>query len=236
MDLDAELFLGIAKITNTTIRSAINQLVIDLKNANIWIKIALLYPFVGGTAITHRLNLKNPNAFALTFFGGWVHNSLGILMNNIDTFATTSYSANNGNLSMSAYLTQRTNGAQGAIMGAYNSGIFALRATASQDIFHNESGTTGKTITPAVVHPFLGNSRTAANSWFAQNGNNVFTNYTDAAPSVTSEVRIGNISNTTWYGAHRLGFAHVGDPLTQAEMTLLRTAVINFETTLGRNV
>jgi hypothetical protein len=234
MDLDAELFLGVANISNTTIRSAINQLVIDLKNANIWIKITLLYPFVGGTAITHRLNLKNPNTYALTFTGGWVHNSLGILMNNIDTFASTGYSANNGNLAMSAYLTQRTNGAQGAIMGAYNSGIFALRATATQDIFHNESGTTGKTITPAVVHPFLGNSRTAANSWFAQNGNNVFTNYTDAAPSVSSEVRIGNISNTTWYGAHQLGFAHVSDPLTQAEMTLLRTAVINFETALGR--
>jgi len=236
MDLDAELFLGITNISNTTIRSAINQLVIDLKNANIWIKIALLYPFVGGTAITHQLNLKNPNVFALTFSGGWVHNSLGILMNNVNTFASTNYSGNNGNLAISAYLTQRINGAQGAIMGAYNSGIFALRATVTQDIFHNEPSTTGKTITPVAVHPFLGNSRIGTNSWFAQNGNNIFTNYIYAVPSASSELRIGGVSNTTWYGAHQLGFAHAGDPLTQAEMTLLRTAVINFETTLGRNV
>jgi hypothetical protein len=239
LDLDAQLFLGIANITDTTITNAINQLVIDLKNANIWIKMLGLYPFVGGTATTHQWNLKNPNEFLLTFTGGWTHNSLGILMNNSNTTATTGIGPNNGNRSMSAYLTQRqtiTISTQGAIMGSFNSGMFALRATTTQDLFHNEAGSIGKAITPAVLHPFLGNSRTASNSWFAQNDTNVFTTYTDAASAVSSGINIGNITNTTWRGAHQLGFAHVGEPLTQSEMTDLRTAVINFQTTLGRNV
>ena len=236
LDLDAQLFLGITKITDNTITTAINQLVIDLKNAGIWIKMLGLYPFVGGTATTHQWNLKNPNEFLLTFTGGWTHDSLGILMNNTNTTATTNITPNNGNRSMSAYLTQRISGAQGAIIGSFNSGMFALRATATQDLFHNEAGNTGKAITPAVLHPFLGNSRTASNDWFAQNDNNVFTTYTDAVPSVSSGINIGNITNTTWRGAHQLGFAHVGEPLTQSEMTDLRTAVINFQTTLGRNV
>jgi hypothetical protein len=239
LDLDTQLFLSVTNITNNTIRDAINQLVIDLKNAGIWIKMIGLYPFVGGTADTNRWNLKSPNEFLLTFAGGWTHDSLGILMNNTNTVATTGISPNNGNRSISAYLTQRqtiTISTQGAIMGSFNAGMFALRATTTQDIFHNGSGSTGKTIIPAILHPFLGNSRIATNDWFAQNGNNVFTTYTDSQSSISSTINIGTIANTTWRGAHQLGFAHVGEPLTQSEMTDLRTAVINFQTALGRNV
>jgi hypothetical protein len=114
--------------------------------------------------------------------------------------------------------------------------MIGLRASVIQDIFNNESGSVGKTITPALVHPYLGNSRVGATEWYAQDGNNVFTTYTDAVPTVSSEIRIGTFTNTTWFGAHQLGFSHVGEPLTQLEMTGLRTAVINFQTTLGRNV
>jgi hypothetical protein len=236
MDLDAQLFLSVSKITNTTITSAINQLVIDLKNLDIWRKMLGLYPFVGGTAFTHQWNLKNPNENLLGFSGGWIHNSLGALMNNLNTLAISPVNIGGLYRSMSAYLTQRINGTQGVIMGTYSTGILALRATVTQDIFHNEFGTIGKTITPAVVHPYLGNSRVGATEWYAQDGNNVFTTYTDTAPSVGSSVYIGNVQSTTWYGAHQIGFAHIGESLTQLEMTGLRTAVINFQTTLGRNV
>ena len=236
MDLDAQLFLSVGNITNATIVSAINQFVIDLKNLDIWRKMLGLYPFVGGTAFNHQWNLKNPNEHNLLFSGGWIHNSLGALMNNSNTVATSTVNIGLLYRSMSAYLTQRIGGGTGAIMGTYSTGMFALRAAGTTDSFNNEAGAIGKTIAPAVMHPYLGNSRVGANEWYAQNGNNVFTTYTDATPSVGSGVNIGNVQNTTWYSAHQIGFAHIGESLTQLEMTGLRTAVINFQTTLGRNV
>ena len=235
LDFDTETFIGVVGITNSTITTAINDMVVDLKSNNLWSKMTALYPFVGGDATSHKYNLKDPTLYELNFIGGWTHDSLGILMNGTNTYASTTILVSNGNRSISAYLTQRINGNQGAIMGAANVGYFGLRATETEDLFHNHSGTTPKTITPAVIHPYVGNSRVGATEWYAQNDNDVFTTFTDTITN-GAEVMIGRFANTTWYGAHQLGFAHIGDPLTQAEMSILRTIVINFQTTLGRNV
>ena len=64
IDPDAQAFLTAAGITDATITSAINTLVVDLKGYNIWTKMKAVYPFVGGTAAAHKFNLKNP-LFAL---------------------------------------------------------------------------------------------------------------------------------------------------------------------------
>jgi hypothetical protein len=240
-DPDAQAFIDAAVITDDTQKAAINQLVLDLKSANIWTKMLAVYPFVGGSATSHKWNLKNPldtnAAFRLVFSGGWTHNSLGIKMNNSNTEAETYVTSNNGNnRSISAYLTERLSGTQHAVIGAYNSGILGIRCELSRDLFHNNSGTTPKTIIPSSVEPFVGLSRIASNDWFAQNGNNEFNNYTDASPTVTRTLKIGNVNGTTWRGNHQLGFVHISSTLIQSEMTDLRTAVINFQTTLGRNV
>lgn len=241
LDPDAVAFLSAAGITDPTIESAVNTLVVDMKAANIWTKMKAVYPFVGGTATTHKWNLINPldtnAAFRLVFSGGWTHDSLGIKMNNINTEAETFVTSTNGNdRAISAYLTQRLSGSSNVVMGAWNSGMIGIRADANRDYFHNNSGTTGKTIIPTTIEPFLGNSRTATNSWFAQNGNNIFTNYTDASPAVTRTFKIGTFNGTTWRGNHQIGFVHISTSLTQSEMTDLRTAVNTFQTTLSRNV
>lgn len=241
LDPDAVAFLSAAGITDPTIESAVNTLVVDLKGYSIWTKMKAIYPFVGGTASTHKWNLINPldtnAAFRLVFNGGWTHDSLGIKMNNTNTYAETFVTSTNGNdRAISAYLTQRIDGAQSVVLGAWNSGMIGIRAGNSNDTFHNNSGTTGKTITPTTIDPFLGNSRTATNSWFAQNGNNIFTNYTDASPAVTRTLQIGTFNGTTWRGNHQVGFVHISTSLTQSEMTDLRTAVNTFQTTLSRQV
>ena len=77
VDPDAQAFLTAAAITDPTITSAIDTLVVQLKADSIWSKMKALYPFVGGTASTHKYNLKNPldtdAAFRLVFNGGWTH-------------------------------------------------------------------------------------------------------------------------------------------------------------------
>jgi hypothetical protein len=93
-DVDATAFLNAAGITDLTITTAINGLVTDLKRDGIWGNMIAIYPFVGGTASTHKFNLKNPAdtnaAFRLTFDGGgWVHNSNGITADGTGSYANT---------------------------------------------------------------------------------------------------------------------------------------------------
>jgi hypothetical protein len=82
LDPDAAAFLSAAGISNQVQSNAINNLVIDLKADNLWTEFDVIYPFVGGTAATHKLNLKNPAntdaAFRINYFGSWTHTAKGM--------------------------------------------------------------------------------------------------------------------------------------------------------------
>ena len=93
LDADAIAFITAASITDNTQKTAINTLVTDLKAYNIWTKIKAIYPFVGGTATSHKWNLKDPRdldaAYRLVFNGGWTHTSTGAKPNGTTGWATT---------------------------------------------------------------------------------------------------------------------------------------------------
>jgi len=92
-DANATAFLTATGITDPTITSAIDTLCKDLKSAGIWDKLKAIYPFVGGTATTHKFNLKDPRdldaAFRLAFSGGWTHANTGAKGNGVNNYATT---------------------------------------------------------------------------------------------------------------------------------------------------
>ena len=54
IDPDAQAFIDAAVITDPTQISAVNTLVVDMKDANIWTKMKAVYPYVGGTASSHK--------------------------------------------------------------------------------------------------------------------------------------------------------------------------------------
>ena len=93
IDTDAQAFITAASITDTTQQSAINTLVTQLKTYGIWTKLKAIYPFVGGTASSHKFNLKDPRdldaAYRLVFNGGWTHSSTGAKPNGTTGWATT---------------------------------------------------------------------------------------------------------------------------------------------------
>jgi len=92
-DPNAQAFFTATGITDTTIKNAVNTLVVDLKAANLWSKFYAIYPFVGNTANTCKYNLVNPvdsdAAFRLTFAGTWGFSPYGIMGNSTDTYANT---------------------------------------------------------------------------------------------------------------------------------------------------
>ena len=93
LDTDAQAFLTAASIMDSTQASAVNTLVTSLKTAGIWTKMKALYPFVGGSAASHKFNLKDPRdldaAFRLQFNGGWTHTSTGATPNGTTGYANT---------------------------------------------------------------------------------------------------------------------------------------------------
>jgi lysophospholipase L1-like esterase len=79
---DAATFITATGISDGDLIAAIEQFVTDLKEAKLWNRLAVIYPFVGGTATTHKFNLKDPRdldaAARLEFFGSPIHNSNGV--------------------------------------------------------------------------------------------------------------------------------------------------------------
>ena len=97
-DADAQAFVTNAGIVDQVEADAVNNLVIGLKADGLWSKMKAVYPFVGGTASTHKFNLKDPRdldaAFRLVFNGGWTHSANGALPNGTNGFADTKLSPN----------------------------------------------------------------------------------------------------------------------------------------------
>ena len=102
IDADAQRFIDATQITTESLVSAVNLLVIDLKTYGIWDKMKAIYPVVGGTAFTHKFNLKDPRdsdaAFRLLFTnasgGNWIHSSTGMTPNGTSDFANTYFIPN----------------------------------------------------------------------------------------------------------------------------------------------
>lgn len=86
-------FLAATGISDTTIANALNTMDLALIANGLDTKMIALYPFVGGTATTHKYNFMNPAdtdaAFRLTFIGGWTHSSNGAQSNGSTGTANT---------------------------------------------------------------------------------------------------------------------------------------------------
>jgi hypothetical protein len=81
-DADAFAFVEASGLIDEMQIQAINSLVLGLKANNLWNKMQAIYPFIGGTAYTHKFNLKDPRdsdaAFRIQYVGVVNHSSLGI--------------------------------------------------------------------------------------------------------------------------------------------------------------
>jgi hypothetical protein len=94
---EAASFLEVIGNTDPVIDEAINTLVSSLKEADIWDSLDVIYPYVGGTALTHSYNLKDPCRFQITWTGSVLHDENGILSDTVTGYGNTGYNhANNG--------------------------------------------------------------------------------------------------------------------------------------------
>lgn len=248
-DADAQAFITASGISDSTQQNAINTLVTDLKGYGIWTKMKAIYPFVGGTASTHKWNLKDPRdldaAFRLTFYGGWTHSSTGADPNGTTGYADTFVSNNlmgQNNISIGTYLGEDNPGdaSSTCAIGSYNSGLGTCiyPGTNSQNSFFsiNNSSTSAYYNTDSKSRGFYLVSKTSTNSFFSIRGN--ITNFTfTPSTNITTSFKLNKLGEFSGdYNSQQQRFAYIGDGLTSSEASALNTAVQSFETTLGRQV
>jgi hypothetical protein len=252
LDPDAQAFLNAAGITDATITTAIDTLVIQLKAIGVWAKLKAIYPFVGGTATTHKFNLKNPAdtnaAFRLVFSGGWTHSANGIQGNGANTFANTFYIPNtecdSQNNSIAIY--ERTNlPAQTYAISASNSngGVpdpFGLLTWYFNGLgtYINGSYSINGPVTDARGF-WLGFTDSSLERYY-RNTSLISSAALSVKPISTRPLYIGANNGggvAEFIGARQFAFASMGGTkLTTTEAANYYSAVQAFQTTLNRQV
>jgi hypothetical protein len=263
-DPDAQAFIDAAGITDATQQQAIDTLVITMKDDGVWDKMYAVYPFVGGTATTHKYNLIDPQdsdaAYRMTFSGGWTHDSNGVKGNGSNTYARTFWVPNtvkdtdtdlSTNFSMGFY--NRTDAAAnaGGEFGAANGGS---GGDASYTMLMGRSN--GESLTdmpqPNNRAKFSGGNKngffhysrasTTAGKLF-QDGTlrNTATNTAPTNQYPTVDLTLGSQQRPTLnfpdgYSNRNYAFCFIGKALTDTEMSDYYDAVQAYQTTLGREV
>jgi hypothetical protein len=248
-DPDAQAFITATGISGTN-ATATNQLVLDLKAANIWTKMKAVYPMVGGTATSCKWNLKDARdldaAYRLVFSGGFTFSSTGCQPNGINTYASTflipatSLSASSSHVS----IYNRTAGS-GTINDWGTSGgalafatALSLSGTAYLDCYNS---TTNRIATANADGKgfYIGNRQSSTSLKLFKNAAQLGTTNANASVGVAGLISplnlfaynpVQNISN------RQCAFASIGDGLTDAEALAFYNIIQTFNTTLNRQV
>ncbi len=247
LDPNAQAFILAANITDPTQQQAINTLVVDLKANNLWNNMDAIYPFVGGTADSHKYNLKDPRdldiAYRLEYRGTpATHNAQGITFN-AGGYASTWCVPGTGvfNRSYGEYIRQAfNNGWSGSFIGS----VFGYKVDPDPSIdaigVNNLIG-----ISINIVYGYLNTSIISNTEGYLYNKDAVI--YTNNAPNngpdpgviYIGAMNTGTSGNgTPWgeYSQRNLAFAHLGQGLNLAQQQALNSIVQQYQTTLGRQV
>lgn len=245
-DPDAQAFITNATITDTTQQNVINQLVLDLKSANIWTKMKAIYPFVGGTASQHRFNLKDPRpvsgAYYLNFYGGGTHSANGYQPDGATAYADTQFIPSGVLSQNSTHLSvySRTNNNSATPLISSTDGANHLlniwpRYSGTNDVYFrvNSSPTSPATTSATSTGLYIANRISST-----ETRNRI--NTTLVVQSATSTGLTGsNIllsRQGTAYDNREQAFATIGGGLSDSETLALRDAVNTYQIALSRNV
>ena len=256
LDPDAAAFLSAAGISNQVQSNAINNLVRKLKQESLWTVFDVIYPFVGGTAAAHKLNLKNPAntdaAFRINYFGSWTHNADGMHItsagatNRAETFYNPSTNLTSTSNSQVVYYTGK----------AFSLGIFGCRDedTTPDSSFYNgisEAASRDEiTLGPGdftdgaliVATRSSGSSFKYKAAYDANAFANIDTNTGTSGTLPDLNYFLGALLNrqggslsAVFSDGGIYGFVALGDGLGDSQSSNLASIIVTYQTALGRN-
>jgi hypothetical protein len=232
----------------TTEKTAVNQLVIDLKANSLWTPMKAIYPMVGSSAAACAQNLKS-SSFTGTFSSGWTFASTGVTPNGTSSYMSTGFSINTEQASANNYTHGFYSGSIGGA-SATRCSMGALTVGSESDILIRWSlgnfyaNICEQLYNNAIInndtHGFYVANRNTTNrtqSW--KNGVKIVDIINVPSSKTTDFIIIGarNDNGTpNFFDNKRCQFAFMGDSLSDANQTNFYTAVQAFQTTLSRNV
>jgi hypothetical protein len=243
-DADAQAFINTAGITDVTQQDAISKLVQDFKSYGIWTKMKAIYPFVGGTATAHSINLKNTAQYQVTWVGGMIHDSNGITGNGVNAYGGIPLATNGmGQNSIHISVYSRTNTINssntidlGSGTSNYASVGIIINSRGSSGLQGFNNSLSGISIPVTNSLGFSLNNRNSNTQVLLQK-NNIQSIVSNTATLVDGNgLQILRLSSFAANNTRNLAFATIGDGLTSQEALDLYTAIQNYQTTLGRQV
>lgn len=252
-DLDAIAFINSAGLTNITHKLAINQLVLDLKANSLWSDMIAIYPFIGGTASSHKWNLKDPRdldaAYRLTFSGGITHSGSGMVGNSVNGYADTKLipatSLTLNDTSVGAYILNESAVSAEGIIGIFNTSTQLLRLFYTGIYLEDQqySNNLGRALSIwSNKKGFTTSSNTAGLHFTMKNGLIVSQITTNGGSLPTlrniyiSAINGNNSGQIVYFSAMIFAFAYISKYLTPTKAANLYTSVQTYQTTLGRQV
>jgi len=233
VDPDAQAFITAAGITDSTQQSAINTLVVGFKDDGLWTKMKAIYPFIGGTASTHKWNLKDPRdldaAFRLQFNGGITHSSTGVLPNGTNGYANTFFIpsvqiANADSFHFSMY--SRTNGAWtypdiGAVVYDGESyyvvhSFYGINANGGNTTLWHGNENAANFADTNSLGLYVGNRNLTGSATAFKNGVLKLTNSAGSAGSANVPMSLMALLGE-FYGRRELAFSTLGTGLTNTD-------------------
>jgi hypothetical protein len=262
-DSDANLFFTATGISDGTIKSAVNQLVVDLKAGDVWNDVIALYPMVGGTLTTCKYNLKDARdldaAYRLTFPNGATFSSEGVDWDGSTQYAETFISPNavfgydqitdvGTDAGVNNHLAYYSNElCTGAMVAGSNSTVAGLRLQYHTDfVFFDSYGEAGNARTletglSFTKAEFVIGSRTSKNdAHIYRNGTSLADNTSymgDNSYAQSNTLTIGAVHTTgshNEYNSGRCCLASFGYGLSSAKVAAYNTAVQTFVTALSK--
>ena len=257
-DADAQLFFnaqtGAGVTLTTTQMDAVNQWVVDSKAIGIWTKMKAVYPMVGGTATSHKFNLKNPldadAAFRLNFIGGWIHSSNGALPNGTNAYANTFCTT--ANMALNSVHHSFYSRTDQVAANAYEMGVYqttpncntalVIKTQTGAALFGkiNNSGTGTTSTANSNSTGFYITSRTASNLTKTFKNNSLFQTATQLSGAVSTNPYFisanNNLGSPSNYSLKESAFITIGDGLTDLELQLFYQITEKYQVALSRNV
>ena len=248
-DPDAFRFIEIANITNSTQAAAVNTLVVGLKSYGLWDKMQVIYPFVGGTAFSHKWNLKNPAdtdaAFRIQYVGALSHTATGVqtaggYLN--PNFRSTNINEPTSSFHYSAYTYTTASNAHNIVLEIQSlDGIsfspqygYSPSSNPQYSVLQNNGDPSGAGLGYRIASRLDTSLSTLYG--YLNTGNFTGTNSTTfKSVNQTNTIRILGTYNFTPYNGI-INFVTFGAGLTSQESANLNTVVRNFNLALSRNV
>lgn len=237
-----QAFIGLAGITDITQILALNTLYNELFNANLWSKIQVLYPFIGGNATAHSLNFKDATQYPITFTGSIVHSANGVSGTaSLNASFSSTYnmsSLSSSDFSFGMYMRSPMAGLSTQNLSPFTTSTLSTYLTFRGDQFIasqtklasgalTSSGLYGESV--AKFMAITSDSPTTAFSF--QNQFQVTTSIPKAS-TLTGTISASLSSTTAGAVAHTMSIWYVATAMTESELIILNAIFQKFNDTL----